>query len=520
MLTIMSQPIGIEFSKNPILFQLTTDNYEINPPQKGGFKLDLGTGLNTGSSITLAFTDLENNQQHTHTITAKSNPNSSGTQIPDNTQMYSYQDYAELAVKLLSNSILLQSYFDITYEISNSTIYIYLLGDNITASNTTYDPRINTIATAAGSTKENFKIIADIYLSGKKLTRLQAIPDSSNAVEFDISSIIDSELETQEPTLPAFGIGEVIDPPRFFIKAMEQQEGAGVDTVVFSSGAKAQYASVEMPRLYIDTPLLLSNKGLYNRTSRTAPMFHSFLNLTGSEQYIKAQFKIIYSDGTTTTWIDASTPFHLLPYQILQYPTGYEELNIEAFEPDKLPILYQVRFANQADTALTDVDTYEIVEPHPLERILLFRNHFGVWETLRTTGRWAKNIKLSRQLATQARAASITEARGKKYQYQAATTNTWRIRTGYLSTSEMQGAADILSSTAVYWVKDTDLIPLLIENKSALTAEDRNYLKALQLEVIEATPVNFTEKVAKNLPEEEGKIKIVASINEITALNP
>jgi hypothetical protein len=163
---------------------------------------------------------------------------------------------------------------------------------------------------------------------------------------------------------------------------------------------------------------------------------------------IKLIVKVYFTDGTNVSKpnteaisIDAG---NLAQYSLLQLMTGYTDLKIayDESQQQKTADYYEVSLADQDDNVITEVVQYKIDRKYYINRReFLFRNNYGVYETVLFTGKGEFSNKYNREFFEK-----LTKIVQKKPQIE----TEYVVSTGYLNRETKEWMQAIASSTEVY----------------------------------------------------------------------
>jgi hypothetical protein len=129
----------------------------------------------------------------------------------------------------------------------------------------------------------------------------------------------------------------------------------------------------------------------------------------------------------------------------------------------------------------------------PINRIFLFRNTKGGWETFTTSGILTEQLEVDRQiLETGVQRFYPQGVLGTKNIWQTEASVKIKVSTGWLPDAEYARwlAWELMLSTEVYELKnDGDRKPIILNTKSLTTYQDENYLNAIAFEYSYSFPI-------------------------------
>jgi hypothetical protein len=191
---------------------------------------------------------------------------------------------------------------------------------------------------------------------------------------------------------------------------------------------------------------------------------------------------LFFSDGIGVT-MDA--PYGTVPsvnkYGLVYFPTGYQQLGIEAYVsanyPHKALVKYSVAVFSGAVpysriySYLVDRNYYE----HP--RQLWIRNPFGLWEALLCTGEGETNHELTQDtVATDGITLPGTIA------WRSEKTDSVKVNTGFLTAGQMTWLADLLDTLEAYELIENVLHPIVFKTIRMQSRHDGTYQYSADIE--------------------------------------
>lgn len=202
---------------------------------------------------------------------------------------------------------------------------------------------------------------------------------------------------------------------------------------------------------------------------------------------------LFFSDGIGVT-MDA--PYGTVPsvnkYGLVYFPTGYQQLGIEAYVaanyPHKALVKYSVAVFSGAVpysrvySYLVDRNYYE----HP--RQLWIRNPFGLWEALLCKGEGETNHELTQEtIDTDGISLPGTIA------WRSEKTDSVKVNTGFLTAGQMTWLADLLDTLEAYELIENVLHPIVFKTIRMQSWHDGSYQYSADIEY-EYSYNEFVEK--------------------------
>ena len=191
---------------------------------------------------------------------------------------------------------------------------------------------------------------------------------------------------------------------------------------------------------------------------------------------------LFFSDGIGVT-MDApyGTIHSVNKYGLVYFPTGYQQLGIEAYVaanyPHKTLVKYSVAVFSGAVpysriySYLVDRNYYE----HP--RQLWIRNPFGLWEALLCTGEGETNHELTQDtVATDGISLPGTIA------WRSEKTDSVKVNTGFLTSEQLTWLAELLDTLEAYELIDNVLHPIVFKTIRMQSRHDGTYQYSADIE--------------------------------------
>jgi hypothetical protein len=174
---------------------------------------------------------------------------------------------------------------------------------------------------------------------------------------------------------------------------------------------------------------------------------------------VKYMVREYYSDNTNVVSVVAT--FNASQYQVIELSTAFLDVQTDS---GKTVIKYELWLADSSDITIMALRTYYMnYRYQPYARWWYFKNGFGVYECMRTTGKAAKSVDISKEfIAIELPANYVDTDRTRK---QVSNTNTNRIKcsSGSLSKEWAKYYLELFDSEDVYLLSMGKAIPAEIE---------------------------------------------------------
>lgn len=508
-LTITNQPFDISLSNNPIIYEFKTDAlYE------GLFVYpyieieDIGTILD-GYSFSFEFTDPTTLSLVQLRFTAKDSPDNSGLEF------LSYQGgngfvWRDQMLKDFKKNTVLSTYYNIelygnvfrfTAKKAEKGFIPVNFSQNISGR---MQATIVDVAEKPNKIKDlrvNLEVyFEDDYMSNNwsLVAESSSIPDASGIVYFDIGGIISSACKnsySNNPPVPNLSNDQLIYNSnlnrRYYIRYAESTEysqgvfKASKASLIHYGGISQEDFTKGNFFLYVQSLKMFSNWLEDNKTlSPNQPNYLNWINTTNKEIELAGYVIVQYTDGSATNEEKYTGSMTLLPWESATLATGYDQLNLNQYNPSKEVLKWEVYLMTPDYEKLSEFKTFYLDYNHyECNNYLLFLNSLNSPEVIATVGSWKKGLSVSRQFATKALVPDYKLINGQTYQYDNNSRNIYTVRTGYLSKKEIETLQDLLLGAPLFLIENNNYIPTTIDGNSFDITECLTFLNSLEFVV-------------------------------------
>ena len=208
---------------------------------------------------------------------------------------------------------------------------------------------------------------------------------------------------------------------------------------------------------------------------------------------LRMQATVHYTDGTTsatTTWTDDNNS-NFEQGDVILFPTGFNQLDLDTLEPTRTPLLYTVQVLTPDEQGLSEAYTFHVMPADANERHIEYVNSLGVVESLRCTAAWSELMQTGHEevnrLLTVVRTVRPSEQLSNKLHLLNGNEHRLKIATGFMDRGELNAVLDVLFSPEWRLVLPDrrTRAPLLLIDAEQVTrrqGEPEENLYALQLE--------------------------------------
>lgn len=535
-LSLIKSPAAVSLVGNDILFKINTDNQFSAEGTKAVLILDWATGDAAGEKFNLAWGD------KLVEFTADATPDESGTQ---------YIRYVSGSLSTWKASLV--DYYKANYELSQDFIIEYVISTDkikLTAREKGTDYSLTLDADTSGvsattntsgtdaALRDFYQIICRIWLNGPSLIypillgEDRLTPDEDGYVRFKIQEYLKPEI-TALFSYPEDNSSLVIerDGPYSMVKQFYIEYGETYDNVVyklFSTLLAIKYAiggkiSIQkeaalndMDLTFFDeleaTRMFLSWHPAGKTISKWQPEKLYYL-LLEERAAIWVFAHITYTDGSTTTKTLYTATVD--QYTMLEICCGHDImcLQYESKDVDYYTV-YVSTHAGVISESRTFVIDYEYRE---FEKVFLFKNSLGVYETLRTTGVHEKENQFEHNLYEK----GITNGDLNYYEeanLESFMEETFKANSGWITKEELDWTNDFIMSTERYIIENYQLFKILVTSKKVFQHKDDEYLYSIEFEFKKSAQAAYSN-MSSFVPiiSEEAEL-VLAEDDEITLI--
>lgn len=498
-ITLATGPQILALSRNPIEFELVTDNRILVAGTKALLKISVTGACTDGESFTLAW------QDNSETFTFRNAPDNSGNELlataaPDSA-------WFNIVVNQLKENFALYRDFNISWDVIPSGppffgIPVFVLEAKeagtdysltITESMTFIASHSNT-AGVNKSVRPNFKIFFQVYVYNGSAPELiyetYQDPNDQEACTFNIQEVLDAYVDYDFPSLSLAAIQKCSNVSRkYFVRYAESLDGdiqkvtSTSDYYVLLGGlTKQDFADNDF---YLDHLLVNKNFLTWHDTQKIVQKEQKeYLYFFQYDAFTSLNLRVMftYTDNTTGTFT-VLTLGVATQYDTIRMPAGYDQLSLDSFATKEVK-KYKVWLTNSAGTTVSEEREYIIeTECRMDERYFIFGNSQGGVDTLRTYGDHVSSIDIDYELSEKILPSGYALEDGEIVKTAIAYGDKFEVSTGYLISREYKEyLKELLITGNVFEITDGKLMPVVIETKKDELFKQSDNLYRLRFE--------------------------------------
>lgn len=491
----------IAFSRNPILVNLSSDDYIQNEGAQSTFNIVFKAAITAGQLIHLQWANAV-----PLIFTAAVTPDDSGLQFPTGDGS---ANYVSSLVEVFKANYYIDRDFKVTTSSSGSfpCLQLSAFEDGVVYNIAEADETNVMVESVLPGVNEdilpNFQHILEVFLIQASNTikiydnKLQLEPQSGVSVK-DIAPILNSYISFPKVSdKPAYAINTwqpcENTTARYYIKygqyygslpTAKKIKTTG-SAVVTSGGLAVQSALGQTiagfirPENVNQNTICLRQGSKVKAVQQAQPEWLYWLNLTGNDIVIKLQIDIYYSDGTRSKFSTATITAEANGKYYIG--SGYNQINISGNSlTGKTCSYYTARVVGTTGVYLSVLYTYVLDTYKEFPRYFVYLNSLGGYQTLYTYGR--SQFETDRTKDDLVRQVNYPEqaVTGKQLEANIRLQDKCTINTGYKTSREISLLRDFLASPEKYWYYKGDFIPIGVSSDNIKQPADAENLPAAQ----------------------------------------
>jgi hypothetical protein len=192
---------------------------------------------------------------------------------------------------------------------------------------------------------------------------------------------------------------------------------------------------------------------------------------------IELHIKVYWTDETDSGDQELVQINGVSQYEVYEFMVGYPQIDFVKLG-DKGVEKYEIWLEDGAGNVQSQVRTYVVdTKTYRHERIFLFRNSFGGFDTFRATGRKIHYNEYERMILEH-----NDEEFSVKEVYQALESQTFTINTGWISRGVKNWLRELFVSQQAYEIINGYKFPIIITNDKNELFDDDTYLQDVKIE--------------------------------------
>lgn len=515
MITVINSPATVGFSRNPIVYKFQGSDALGNPYQNYNVRAELRglfVPIVQDDTIEVQWIDAGGVTESV-VFTARNSPLLE-THIPTNltTGIDNYSALYQAIADAMNDHPVVGTLirFSQTFNITSQSLWAEAIDDDDTFEISFIATLTNgasfTITNSIAPTTNfptNYKMLIEVFFESDagyvKVSENEAYADSDSMFAFDISGILNSELENIFPELPipAFEDNEPqnIDIVRsYYIRYREQYDdivspawtSSEIYKVLFGGVSSDFFANHNYFELLNENNSLLTWYPTGKNISIDQPEWLAFYNYTDGGQGIMLEVIWYDEDGTDTTIYKlGGLSESVSSGNVILIPVGYTQLSID----ESTAVRYSVRlisrgqyeeFGGNIEYLSQQRDFYLDRDFYKEKRYIMYLNSFNCPETLRCVGDLTIETEIDRQKRNHIISSYYTASSAHVSQFSQSFDDYFTYRSGYLSKAEIKALRELLIYAKAWEISTESVHRLVLETSKFLITETRRFLNTIE----------------------------------------
>lgn len=162
-------------------------------------------------------------------------------------------------------------------------------------------------------------------------------------------------------------------------------------------------------------------------------------------------------------------------FSVVEFLVGYVQAGLTNFTNKEI-LSWQVYLVDESNNVISDIREFVIDQRyHDRVRYFRFCNSWGVYDSLRCTGAFEKNLAHDREKVTYLEDAIETSFNAPGNLNIVKEMQSYKANTGWLTADHLEFLRDFMLSQSVYEVDETRLLKCLITSQKTALFKDRSY---------------------------------------------
>lgn len=501
MISIDRQPTDQLFARNPIVFELSTDNYELTPPDLPYVVMAMNSSLapGSGSILTLIFDGYSLNL-----IFVASNPGAN--------QLTAYgggsiDAYTELLRQELSAIPAISANFTVFWDVYNGFRRLFIRRKEARIINSAQHSVLNILldnAIAEATYRPNFRMVIDLYVEENwrqndwvKVLNVKHYPDENWSTKVNIAQAL---LDNMGVDLPSDDVKLCTAINRRWMLEVYEEYGdtpvgwtydrqtvtgyalkAGIDDAAYTP----EYSAV-LP-INADNEHFLTTQPAGKYVMTDEPTWLTFR--IDTEDVPRVNIMCYYSDGSTKGGVIVSSAdmsnVGAQQHDVVMVPVGYEQNLLGNREPNKTMTHYDVQLLppSPGTSPMYAVRRFYVRhKPELYTRYIVYQNSLGGMDTVRMSGKLSTALKVDKDVSERSWKYTDILPKHRVVSYNLTREREHELATAYYPQDMIEALEDLLGSEYVYLIEaDGRFTPITVSKGSTDVSNEADDLFSLSI---------------------------------------
>lgn len=503
MITILSQPSEIVFSRNPCWFKLQTDNLFETVGQVGRFYLSFPSGpLSDGDTFSLDYPLLQ------QSFVISDSPDTSGIQLRSGTAL-TLSEWCDQLIEDFAKNYGFSTEFIISKDLTGpdprllfvtkkkDTDYTLSVNEQDFVSLEQIQPVIKQLR------RPNFRLSIDLYIENAThtdfiqagTTQFSDVNDAGqawfNASKTLTQILVADGFDAQDPALPALQRNRK-GSRRYYLRIAEAYgltqtiksvNNTDIKWAVLGGAGKIK-GLIDIPSTFsVDGELkFLKHQPIDIAVKQNQPEWLSLIFVNNPPAVVRLRCNILYTDETTATFFIYSLN-DVVKYDKITYPAGCTQLGVHQVNPAKVVEKYELYIEDGDSTRITEKRIFWLdYRVHLFIKYAIALSSLGAYDTQVTYGKNSTEYTYQSELSEIPRSIDFEFATGEIFEFDTNITEKISVASGVISRRELLRFRDFFLSWDKYIIRNNKLVPILLSSKSIRERKDGNNRYALEFE--------------------------------------
>lgn len=508
-LEVITQPYEVSFARNQIFYRLKANNLYQGTFQYPYIEIKFYRKAIAGEAFQFDFVDPDSGKTQTLVFKAEASPNNLGDEFIDDSFAGTIVEYtAEVYSQLQQNHVMATFYVIsvddavIRFTAKNSKPGLVPTNDQLTLISLTNYPEISINDVSVEPTKRAaYRVLFEVAVEKEYLSNnytlvapLEDTPNSDGIVEFDLSSILKSEINDSftEPPLPDYNLATVQTNAllrRYYVRYCIYYKGDKGERrwtsepvkYVHCGGISLEDYAKQNPFHYFKVKKQFATWHPGNKIISTNQKdWLTWINYTNKAGDFTVVFNAYFDDGTSAEFYSAGATT-LNKWESLTIPVGYLFNSISTLETaSKKAYKLSVKINDGVDDVSAEFSYLFNRLPDPCERSIVYLNSFCAPESFQTSGRWEEMIQTEKATIDKTLGHNYTVINGQEFQFDGNSRIKFIARSGLMDKKTLYWLKGMLSEVDCFVVEDNMFTPIIIDPNSYLIDKCEKHVNDLQ----------------------------------------
>lgn len=500
-ITVNSEPAAVHMARNPIAYELETDNRITTPGSAAAIPIEIvGTGINANDQFDLEW------QNESETFVAKASPDDSGNQFPSTGSTTA--EIADDLAEYLPYNYRIARDFDVTRSSSGGEYVILTLKENgnipiilteaLTWLTTYYSPGVDEV------TNENFKLFTRLFIQEDDFPGADLVlavetelpVNTDEQAVFFYQNYIKAYLGNDVPDLTDIN-GDLCRKmmKQYYIQHAEKYgDPASVKSLTtettkyaVNGGLSHQFYSNNSDLItdYISVQKNFFTWAPDNKEIYSGQYDFLYFMIYDSTTTLFVYADIYYTDGTSDLSQSITGIVSGQQYYMYWVPVGHNKIAALA-DANKTIDYWEIRVDKAGADYITKRRYYYNNKPQIDQEQVIFKNSWGAYESIRMFGNKIEGIEVSKDTFENHLDYNYTISDAARKDYNILAQKPITLNTGWMNKDWAKHMQELLLSEDRYIVINDELVPVVLNTDDLQFYVTRQNIYGIEIEFVKA----------------------------------